>query len=119
VALIAGSVVAGYTIEGVLGQGGMGTVYRARNPSLPRSDALKVLSAELSAGDQFRRRFEREAELAATLDHPNIVTVYARGEADAELWIAMQLVAGSDADKGLREGRMTPQRAVAIVGEVA
>jgi serine/threonine-protein kinase len=111
--------VAGYTIEDVLGQGGMGTVYRARNPSLPRSDALKVLSAELSADDQFRRRFEREAELAATLDHPNIVTVYARGEADAQLWIAMQLVAGSDADKELREGRMTPQRAVAIVGEVA
>ena len=77
-----------------------------------------MLSAELSADDQFRRRFERGAELAATLDHPNIVTVYARGEADGQLWIAMQLVAGSDADKELREGRMTPQRAVAIVSEV-
>ena len=77
-----------------------------------------MLSAELSADDQFRRRFERGAELAATLDHPNIVTVYARGEADGQLWMAMQLVAGSDADKELREGRMTPQRAVAIVSEV-
>ena len=77
-----------------------------------------MLSAELSADDQFRRRFERGAELAATLDHPNIVTVYARGEADGQLWMAMQLVAGSDADNELREGRMTPQRAVAIVSEV-
>ncbi|MDG4667927.1 serine/threonine-protein kinase [Mycobacterium sp. 236(2023)] len=114
----AGSVVAGYTIEGILGQGGMGTVYRARNPTLPRSDALKVLSAELSADPQFRERFEREAELAASLDHPNIVTIYARGEADGQLWIAMQYVAGSDADRELKAGRMTAQRAVHIVTEV-
>ncbi|MDA2893365.1 serine/threonine-protein kinase [Mycolicibacterium sp. BiH015] len=117
-ALSVGSVVAGYTIEGILGQGGMGTVYRARNPTLPRSDALKVLSAELSADPQFRVRFEREAEMAAALDHPNIVTIYARGETDGQLWIAMQYVAGSDADRELKAGRMTPQRAVRIIAEV-
>jgi serine/threonine-protein kinase len=117
--LSAGSVVAGYTIETVVGRGGMGTVYRARNPSLPRSDALKVLSAELSQDPHFRARFEREAELAATLDHPNIVTVYSRGETDGQLWIAMQYVAGSDADRELGQGRMSPQRAVHIIGEVA
>lgn len=117
--LSAGAVVAGYTIEAVVGRGGMGTVYRARNPSLPRSDALKVLSSELSQDAHFRARFEREAELAATLDHPNIVTVYSRGETDDQLWIAMQYVAGSDADKELSQGRMSPQRAVHIVGEVA
>jgi serine/threonine protein kinase/ABC-type Fe3+-hydroxamate transport system substrate-binding protein len=114
-----GSVVAGYTVEAVLGAGGMGTVYRARNPTLPRSDALKVLSAELSQDAHFRARFEREAELAASLDHPNIVTVYSRGETDGQLWIAMQYVAGSDADKELEHGRMTPLRAVHIIGEVA
>jgi serine/threonine protein kinase/ABC-type Fe3+-hydroxamate transport system substrate-binding protein len=114
-----GSVVAGYTVEAVLGAGGMGTVYRARNPTLPRSDALKVLSAELSQDAHFRARFEREAELAASLDHPNIVTVYSRGETDDQLWIAMQYVAGSDADKELEHGRMTPLRAVHIIGEVA
>ena len=56
-----GAVVAGYTIEAVLGAGGMGTVYRARNPTLPRSDALKVLSAELSQDAHFRALFERVA----------------------------------------------------------
>lgn len=117
--LNAGTVVAGYTIEAVIGAGGMGTVYRARHPTLPRSDALKVLSAELSQDAHFRARFEREAELAATLDHPNIVAVYNRGETDGQLWIAMQYVAGSDADKELAQGRMTPQRAVHVVGEVA
>lgn len=118
-ALSAGSMVAGYTIEAELGRGGMGTVYRVRNPTLPRSDALKVLSEQLSQDPQFRARFEREAELAATLDHPNIITVYSRGETDGQLWIAMQYVAGSDADQELHDGRMTPQRAVHIIGEVA
>lgn len=117
--LSAGSVMAGYRIEAVLGAGGMGTVYRARNPSLPRSDALKVLSEQLSQDPHFRARFEREAELAATLDHPNIVTIYNRGETDGQLWIAMQYVAGSDADKELSQGRMSPARAVHITGEVA
>ena len=117
--LSVGSVMAGYRIEAVLGAGGMGTVYRARNPSLPRSDALKVLSEQLSQDPHFRARFEREAELAATLDHPNIVTVYSRGETDGQLWIAMQYVAGSDADKELSQGQMTPARAVHIIGEVA
>lgn len=117
--LPAGSTISGYVIEEVLGSGGMGTVYRARHPVLPRSDALKVLSSELSRDEHFRARFEREAELAATLDHPNIVTVYNRGEADGQVWIAMQYVAGSDAERELAAGRMTPQRAVHITNEVA
>ena len=102
-----GTVVAGYTIEAVLGAGGMGTVYKARNPALPRSDALKVLSEGCPATSHFRARFLREADLAATLDHPNIVTVYTRGETeDGQLWIAMQYVDGSDAEKETRAGRM-------------
>ncbi|MCZ8382510.1 protein kinase [Mycobacterium sp. CPCC 205372] len=114
-----GTVVGGYTIESVLGAGGMGTVYRAKHPSLPRSDAVKVLSAEMSQDQMFRARFLREADMAATLDHPNIVTVYNRGETDGQLWIAMQYVAGSDADRETTRGRMTPARAVHIIGEVA
>ena len=114
-----GSVFAGYQIERVLGVGGMGTVYLARNPSLPRSDALKVLSAELSRDANFRARFVREADVSAGLSHPNIVGIYRRGEADGQLWIAMQFVDGTDAEKALQAGTMTPRRAVHIIGEVA
>ncbi|TDO06453.1 serine/threonine-protein kinase [Mycobacterium sp. BK086] len=118
-ALDAGAVIGGYRIQQELGAGGMGTVYLAADPVLPRLVALKVLSAELSRDEQFRHRFTREADLAATLDHPNIVAVYSRGASDGQLWIAMQYVAGSDAQKELEEGRMTAGRAVHIVGEVA
>jgi eukaryotic-like serine/threonine-protein kinase len=118
--LAVGSVVAGYRIEGVLGSGGMGTVYLAQNPQLPRKDALKILSAELSGSADFRTRFVREAAVASTLDRPNVVSVYGRGETDdGQLWIAMQLVDGTDAEEALRTGAMTPARAVHIVGEVA
>ena len=115
-----GTVVAGYRIERVLGAGGMGTVYLAHHPSLQRRDAVKVLSAELSHDAQFRTRFLREAELAATLDHPNIVTVYDRGETPAgQLWIAMQFVDGTDAGAEFADTRMTVRRALHIVIEVA
>ncbi len=115
-----GAVVAGYRIEKVLGSGGMGTVYLAANPVLPRRDALKVLSSELSHDPPFRARFIREADLAATLDHPNIVTVYTRGETEeGQLWIAMQYVPGSDAHAELEDGQITVQRTVHIIGEVA
>ncbi|BBZ19841.1 serine/threonine-protein kinase [Mycolicibacterium gadium] len=119
-ALDVGSVVAGYRIEAVLGRGGMGTVFRAAHPTLPRSDALKVLSSDLTLDSHFRERFLREADLAATLDHPHIVSVYNRGETeDGHLWIAMQYVNGSDAYHELKAGRMTPARALRITAAVA
>jgi eukaryotic-like serine/threonine-protein kinase len=118
--LTVGSVVAGYRIERELGVGGMGAVYLVANPVLPRYDALKVLSPELSRDPDFRARFIREADVAASLQHPQIVSVYSRGQTDDDqLWIAMQFVDGTDADDALRAGVMTPARAVHIVGEVA
>jgi serine/threonine protein kinase len=118
--LTVGEVVAGYRIERVLGSGGMGSVYLAANPTLPRLDAVKVLSAELSRDPDFRARFVREADVAAALDHPQIVSVYNRGETDdGQLWIAMQFVDGTDADAALRAGTMTAPRAVHIISEVA
>ncbi len=115
-----GTVVAGYTIERTLGAGGMGTVYLARHPTLPRSDALKILSAELSADPEFRARFRREADVAAALDHPNIVRVHTRGQTeDGRLWIAMQFVDGTDVGAVLRGGPIGIDRSLHIVGEVA
>ncbi|OBJ67804.1 hypothetical protein A5643_14935 [Mycobacterium sp. 1274756.6] len=112
--------IAGYRVERVLGTGGMGSVYLVANPELPRRDALKVLSAGLSRDPKFRSRFIREADVASQLDHPNIVSIYRRGAtADGLLWIAMQFVDGVNADEAARAaGRMEPQRAVHIVGEV-
>ena len=116
----AGTVLGGYTIERLLGSGGMGAVYLARHPSIERSDALKVISAELSANPVLRERFRREAEIAATLDHPNIVRVYTRGEtADGHLWIAMQYVEGTTAAAMRRAGPIPPDRLLGILSQVA
>ncbi|MEU5408215.1 serine/threonine protein kinase [Nocardia asteroides] len=119
-ALRPGAIVGGYRVIKVLGAGGMGTVYLAQNPSLPRRDALKVLSGDLSTDPEFRGRFEREANLAAGLDHPNIVAVYNRGDEDGQLWIAMQYVDGTDASAEVAKGpaAMPPHRALRIIGEV-
>lgn len=119
-AISPGTIVGGYRVQGVLGAGGMGTVYLAKHPSLPRMDALKVLSGELSNDHEFRTRFEREANLAAGLDHPNIVSVYNRGEEDGQLWIAMQYVDGTDASAELARAKraMNPLRALRITTEV-
>lgn len=114
-----GSIIDGYRVKAVLGAGGMGTVYEVANPTLPRSDALKVLNLDLSRDPDFRARFQREADLAATLDHPNILTVYTRGETNGQLWIAMQFVDGRDADAEIRTGTMSPARAAHIITEVA
>ncbi|MEV6364903.1 protein kinase [Nocardia asteroides] len=92
-----GAVFAGYTIDRQLGRGGMGSVYLARHPRLPRQTALKLLNPELFADTEIRARFEREADLAAQLEHPNIVTVYDRGVEHGHLWISMQFVDGVDA----------------------
>ena len=116
----AGDTLAGYRIERVVGSGGMGSVYLAQGPDLPRHDALKVLSSAYGSNPEFRARFLREADVAAALTHPNIVAIHQRGEtAEGELWIAMQYVDGTDADAALRAGTMTAQRAVHIVAEVA
>lgn len=98
----------------------MGTVYLASNPNLQRSEALKILNAQASRDPAFRARFMREASLAASLDHPNIVTVHNRGETpEGDLWIAMQYIQGSDAHSESVNGRVSLTRAVHIVSEVS
>ena len=93
----AGETFAGYTILGQLGAGGMGEVYLAQHPRLPRKEALKILRPDISADAGFRQRFIREADAIAALEHPHIVTVYDRGDTDGQLWIATQYIDGTDA----------------------
>ena len=113
-----GEVFAGFTIEAMLGQGGMGTVYLARHPRLDRLTALKLLNRDLFADERVRARFEREADLAAQLDHPGIVTVYDRGTEGEQLWISMQYVDGIDAAT-VDPMALPPERAVQIIEGVA
>ncbi|MEU7768546.1 serine/threonine-protein kinase [Nocardia sp. NPDC049190] len=116
--LASGDVFAGYVIERQLGRGGMGSVYLAKHPRLPRLTALKLLNPELFFDKELRARFEREADLVAQLDHPNIVTVYDRGLEDEQLWISMQYVDGIDA-ASVEPTALPPERAVQIIKETA
>src|SRR4051794_20605916 len=110
----------GCRIDSVLGRGGMGVVYCAEQLRLSRKVALKVIGPELSEDDQFRRRFEQEARVAAAIDSPHVVTVYEAGDDEGRLFLVMRLVTGSDLRAMLgREGRLAPGRAVAILSEVA
>lgn len=95
--LASGAVFAGYTVVRMLGSGGMGEVYLVQHPRLPRREALKVLPAGISADPGYRACFAREADLAATLWHPDIVEVHDRGEHDGQLWVTMDYVDGTDA----------------------
>ncbi|MDI9939165.1 serine/threonine-protein kinase PknD [Rhodococcus sp. IEGM 1351] len=112
-----GSTFAGYTIERVLGRGGMGTVYLAQHPTLRRKVALKLLDSSWVDDDYVRSRFESEADHVAQLEHSNIVTVYDRGRIGNRLWISMQYVPGIDARAAVSAGPIDIVRAVHIVTE--
>jgi serine/threonine protein kinase, bacterial len=117
-----GEAFAGYTILRVLGAGGMGTVYLAAHPRLPRQDALKVLPTQWTADPEYRERFLREADLSASLSHPNILGVHDRGEYDGQLWISMDYVGGTDASRLVREHHpqgLPAGQAVEIITAVA
>jgi Protein kinase domain len=120
-ALEVGQLFAGYKVSRVLGAGGMGAIYLASHPRLPRDEALKVLPEELTTDPEFRGRFEREAELAASLSHPHIVGIHDRGEADGQFWISMDYVAGTDAARLLLEnypGGIPVEEALPIITAV-
>ncbi len=118
-ALEPGAVFAGYRIERLLGVGGMGQVYLARDRDLPRPVALKLLNPVAGAEQEVRARFLREADTVARLAHPNIVAVYARGEEQHHLWMAMQYIEGTDVAAVLRDGPVRPDHAVRITEETA
>jgi serine/threonine-protein kinase len=114
-----GSEFGGYRIERVIGRGGMSVVYLAEHLRLRRKVALKVLFRHLAEEPGFRDRFIRESRTAATLDHPNVVTVYDAGEVDGQLYLSMRYVEGTDLKQALERGALEPWRAISIVSQVA
>jgi serine/threonine protein kinase len=117
--LRAGTTLAGYRLEEIVGRGGMGVVYRARHVLLERTAALKLLSPEAAADPGFRERFVRESRMAAALEHPHVVPVYDAGEQDGLLYIAMRYVDGPDLGTVLeRQGALEPAQALAIASQV-
>lgn len=108
--------IAGYRVIRQLGAGGMGQVFLVQHPRLPRRDALKLLDAGVSRNDDFKARFQREADVLAQLSHPNIVTLHDRGEFEGRLWITMEYIDGTDAAELLKvDGPLDPALALELV----
>lgn len=108
--------VPGYQIAGLLGQGGMATVWRAEQTALGRQVALKVVLPHLLADRQTRARFLREAKANARIVHPNVITCYDAGEAGGQLFMALELVTGGDLRQLVeRDGPLEPWRALRLV----
>src|SRR5262245_41128933 len=84
----------GYVVDALLGRGGMGTVYLATQERLARQVALKVIAPDLADDDEFRTRFLHESQLAASLDHPNVIPIFDAGEVEGVLYLAMRYVRG-------------------------
>lgn len=105
-------------ILGLLGQGGMGVVYKARQPGLDRIVALKILPRELSEDPAFAERFGREARTLARLDHPHIVRIHESGETDGLYYLVMEHVDGASLRQVLDGGRVAPAEALAIVPQI-
>ena len=118
--LVVGGQLGNYVIDSVIGRGGMSVVYRAKHSRLGMSVALKVLAPELSSDDIFRERFLREAQMAAAVDHPNVIPIHDMGVHEHSLYIVMRYVAGGDL-KGLlsSSGLLEPEFALSLLMPVA
>ena len=118
--LESGDEFAGCRIEAVAGRGGMGVVYRATELSLGRPVALKLLTPERAGDREFRERFQRESRMAASIDHPNVIPVYAAGEHEGSLYLVMRYVGGTDLHALLRDrGPLEPTQAAELVAQLA
>lgn len=114
-----GSEVGGFRIERELGRGGMGVVFLAEQVNLRRKVALKVIAPHLSGDPDFTARFEREARLAASLDHPNVIPIFETGSVEDLLYLAMRYVPGADLGAVLAsQGALEPERAANIAGQL-
>ena len=109
-----GSNLGPYEMVAQIGAGGMGVVWKAYDPSLKRHVAIKILPGKLTADPEWRQRFQREAEAAAALDHPNIAVIHQVGEQDGNPYIVMQFLEGQTLRQVLRGGRLTMRRWLAV-----
>jgi serine/threonine-protein kinase len=117
---VIGGQLGSYLIESVVGRGGMSVVYRAKHARLSTSVALKVLAPELSSDDNFRERFLREAQMAAAIDHPNVVPIYDMGMHEGSLYIVMRYVSGGDLKALLATtGPLDAEQALALLRPIA
>src|ERR1700757_182329 len=110
--LVAGTKLDGYEIVGLLGSGGMGEVYRARDSALKREVAVKVLPAYISRDPDRLRRFEQEAQAAAALNHPNILAVHRFGTFEGAPYLVSELLEGNTLREVLRHGALAPRKAI-------
>ncbi len=117
--LAIGSRLGTYEIQGRIGAGGMGEVYRARDTRLQRSVAIKILPAAFSASTDRLHRFEREARSASALNHPNIITIYELGQDGSTHYIAMELVEGKTLRQLLVAGGLPIRKAIEIAAQIA
>src|SRR5438034_7788153 len=108
-----------YELLEEIGRGGQGVVFRARQKSLNRIVALKVISLGQWASKAHLKRFRREAEAAASLDHPCIVPIYEVGEREGSCYFSMKFVEGGQLDEVIRREPMAPRRAAGLIAKVA
>jgi serine/threonine protein kinase len=118
--LAPGSTIAGYEIEGVVGAGGIGILYRARQLRHDRPVALKLVEPETAGDPLVRERLRREARTVAALDHPNVVPLYEAGEEDGTVYIVTRWVEGTELGTLIqREGHLEPARAARLAAQIA
>lgn len=117
--LASGTHLGPYEIESLLGAGGMGEVYRARDPRLGRDVALKVLPPSFAADPERLRRFEQEARAVAALSHPNIVALYDIGQQDGATWLVSELLEGESLRDILARGPLSHRKAIAFATQIA
>lgn len=108
-----------YELIEIIGRGGMGVVFRARQKKLDRTVAVKMIQAPLGATDEQLRRFRNETKAAAALSHPNIIRVFDAGESNGQLYFVMQLIEGESLSELLQQGPLEEEEAVRLVCTVA
>src|SRR4051812_41211722 len=113
-----GATFAGYRIDSLLDRGGMGVLYKATDPALDRTIALKIIAPEHTQNETAVARFKEEAKLAASLDHPNIVPIHRGGEEDGVLYLAMRYIPGTNLRRVIDRGPIALPRVARMTAEI-